>query len=193
MPPRTPRNFRPGYGNISAASVGAMQRGLLALEQQGGDKFLGEPALNLDDLMQTDAQGHGVVNILAADKLIQLAQALCHFLLWLLSELFERLPEVGDPEKPKLVFFFDEAHLLFSDLPKVIEDKVHQVVRLVRSKVWGVFFVTQSPIGRARWDPGPARQPGSARGASVYSERPEGSQSCGPDLSAPTRRSMWSK
>src|ERR1700744_3384084 len=134
------------YGNISAASVGAMQRGLLALEQQGGDKFLGEPALNLDDLIQTDAQGHGVVNILAADKLINSPKLYATFLLWLLSELFERLPEVGDLEKPKLVFFFDEAHLLFSDLPKVIEDKIHQVVRLVRSKGVGVFFVTQNPI-----------------------------------------------
>ena len=140
------KEFQTQYGNISAASVGAMQRGLLTLEQQGGDKFLGEPALNLDDLMQTDAQGHGVVNILSADKLINSPQLYATFLLWMLSELFERLPEVGDPEKPKLVFFFDEAHLLFSDLPKVIEDKVHQVVRLVRSKGVGVFFVTQSPI-----------------------------------------------
>jgi uncharacterized protein len=140
------KDFRTGYGNISAASVGAMQRGLLALEQQGGDKFLGEPALNLDDLIQTDGQGHGVVNILAAGKLINSPKLYATFLLWLLSELFERLPEVGDAEKPKLVFFFDEAHLLFSDLPKVIEDKVHQVVRLVRSKGVGVFFVTQSPI-----------------------------------------------
>jgi hypothetical protein len=123
-----------------------MQRVLLALQQQGGEKFLGEPALNLDDLMQTDTQGHGVVNILAADKLINSPKLYATFLLWLLSELFERLPEVGDAEKPKLVFFFDEAHLLFSDLPKVIEDKVHQVVRLVRSKGVGVFFVTQSPI-----------------------------------------------
>ena len=140
------KEFQTQYGNISAASVGAMQRGLLALEQQGADKFLGEPALNLDDLIQTDAQGHGVVNILAADKLINSPKLYATFLLWLLSELFERLPEVGDAEKPKLVFFFDEAHLLFSDLPKVIEDKVHQVVRLVRSKGVGVFFVTQSPI-----------------------------------------------
>jgi DNA helicase HerA-like ATPase len=140
------RQFQTQYGNISAASVGAMQRGLLALEQQGGDKFLGEPALNLDDLMQTDAAGRGLVNILAADKLINSPKLYATFLLWLLSELFERLPEVGDLEKPKLVFFFDEAHLLFSDLPKVIEDKVHQVVRLVRSKGVGVFFVTQNPI-----------------------------------------------
>ena len=140
------KQFQTQYGNISAASVGAMQRGLLALEQQGGDKFLGEPALNLDDLMQTDTNGHGVVNILSADKLINSPKLYATFLLWLLSELFERLPEVGDVEKPKLVFFFDEAHLLFSDLPKVIEDKVHQVVRLVRSKGVGVFFVTQNPI-----------------------------------------------
>jgi DNA helicase HerA-like ATPase len=140
------KEFQTQYGNISSASVGAMQRGLLALEQQGGDKFLGEPALNLDDLIQTDGQGRGVVNILAADKLINSPKLYATFLLWLLSELFERLPEVGDAEKPKLVFFFDEAHLLFSDLPKVIEEKIHQVVRLIRSKGVGVFFVTQSPI-----------------------------------------------
>jgi uncharacterized protein len=139
------KQFQTQYGNISAASVGAIQRGLLSLEQQGGDKFLGEPALNLDDLLQTDAQGHGIVNILAADKLINSPQLYATFLLWLLSELFEKLPEVGDPEKPKLVFFFDEAHLLFSDLPKIIEDKVLQVVRLVRSKGVGVFFVSQNP------------------------------------------------
>ncbi len=140
------RQFQAKYGNISPASVGAMQRGLLALEQQGGDKFFGEPALNLDDFIQTDVQGHGLVNILAADKLIRSPQLYATFLLWLLSELFEKLPEVGDPEKPKLVFFFDEAHLLFSDLPKVIEDKVLQVVRLIRSKGVGVYFVTQNPV-----------------------------------------------
>ena len=140
------KQFQTQYGNISAASVGAIQRGLLTLEQQGGDTFFGEPALNLDDLIQTDAQGRGVVNILAADKLINSPQLYATFLLWLLSELFEKLPEVGDAEKPKLVFFFDEAHLLFSDLPKVIEDKVLQVVRLVRSKGVGIFFVTQNPI-----------------------------------------------
>src|SRR6201994_1467318 len=122
-----------------------MQRGLLTLEQQGGNKFLGEPALNLDDLLQTDSQGHGVVNILAADKLITSPKLYATFLLWLLSELFEKLSEVGDPEKPRLVFFFDEAHLLFTDLPKLIEDKVLQVVRLIRSKGVGVFFVTQNP------------------------------------------------
>ena len=134
------------YGNISSASIGAIQRGLLTLEQQGAGKFLGEPALNLDDLLQTDANGHGVVNILAADKLIQSPKLYATFLLWLLTELFEKLPEVGDPEKPKLVFFFDEAHLLFTDLPKIIEDKVQQVVRLVRSKGVGIYFVTQNPI-----------------------------------------------
>ena len=111
------KDFQTQYGNISAASIGAIQRGLVALEQEGGDKFFGEPALNIDDLMQTDSNGHGVVNILAADKLIRSPRVYATFLLWLMSELFEKLPEVGDPEKPKLVFFFDEAHLLFADLP----------------------------------------------------------------------------
>ena len=140
------KEFQTQYGNISAASIGAIQRGLLTVQQQGGDKFFGEPALNLDDLMQTDAQGHGVVNILAADKLNQSPKLYATFLLWLLTSLFEQLPEVGDPEKPKLVFFFDEAHLLFTDLPKMIEDKVVQVVRLIRSKGVGVYFVTQNPL-----------------------------------------------
>ena len=140
------KDFQTQYGNISAASIGAIQRGLLGLQQQGAEKFFGEPALNLDDLLQTDAQGHGVVNILAADKLYQSPKVYATFLLWLLTSLFEHLPEVGDPEKPKLVFFFDEAHLLFSDLPKIIEDKVVQVVRLIRSKGVGVFFVTQNPL-----------------------------------------------
>src|SRR3974390_3151703 len=140
------KEFQTQYGNISAASIGAIQRGLLAIQQQGGDKFFGEPALNLDDLIQTDAQGRGVVNILAADKLYQSPKVYATFLLWLLTSLFEHLPEVGDPEKPKLVFFFDEAHLLFEDLPKIIEDKVAQVVRLIRSKGVGVYFVTQNPL-----------------------------------------------
>src|SRR5580698_8348346 len=117
-------DFQTQYGNISAASIGAIQRGLIEIQQQGGEKFFGEPALNLDDLMQTDSQGQGVVNILAADKLIRAPKLYATFLLWMLTELFEKLPEVGDPEKPKLVFFFDEAHLLFSDLPKIIQDKV---------------------------------------------------------------------
>jgi DNA helicase HerA-like ATPase len=134
-----------GYGNISAASIGAIQRGLLALEQQGGDRFLGEPMLNIDDVLQTD-RGRGVVNILVADRLLQAPQLYATLLLWLLSELYEKLPEVGDPEKPRLVFFFDEAHLLFTDAPKVLLDKIEQVVRLVRSKGVGVFFVTQNPL-----------------------------------------------
>jgi DNA helicase HerA-like ATPase len=140
------KEFQTQYGNISAASTGAIQRGLVALEQQGGAKFLGEPALNIEDLMQTDANGHGVVNILAADKLINSPKLYATFLLWMLTELFEKLPEAGDPDKPKLVFFFDEAHLLFTDLPKVIQDKVQQVVRLIRSKGIGIYFVTQNPI-----------------------------------------------
>lgn len=134
------------YGNVSAASVGAIQRGLLSLEQQGGDKLFGEPALDLFDLMQTDANGHGVVNILAADRLMQSPRAYSTFLLWLLSELFERLPEVGDADKPRLVFFFDEAHLLFDDAPPALLQKIEQVVRLIRSKGVGVYFVTQNPI-----------------------------------------------
>jgi uncharacterized protein len=140
------RDFQTQYGNISAASIGTIQRGLLGIQQQGGEKFFGEPALNLDDLLQTDSQGQGIVNILAADKLYQSPKLYATFLLWLLTSLFEHLPEVGDPEKPKLVFFFDEAHLLFSDLPKIIEDKVVQVVRLIRSKGVGVYFVTQNPL-----------------------------------------------
>src|ERR1700728_2584802 len=138
--------YQTQYGNISAASIGAIQRGLIEIQQQGGEKFFGEPALNLDDLMQTDSKGQGVVNILAADKLIRGPKLYATFLLWMLTELFEKLPEVGDPEKPKLVFFFDEAHLLFSHLPKVIQDKVVQIVRLIRSKGVGVYFVTQNPL-----------------------------------------------
>ena len=138
-------DYRTQYGNVSAASIGAIQRGLLTLQQQGGDKFLGEPALNLDDLIQTDGSGHGVVNILAADKLMRSPTLYATFLLWMMSELFEKLPEVGDPEKPNLVFFFDEAHLLFTDLPPVLQQKVEQVVRLIRSKGVGIYFVTQNP------------------------------------------------
>ena len=140
------KQFQTQYGNISAASIGSIQRGILAIQQQGGEKFFGEPALNLDDLLQTDSNGHGVVNILAADKLVQSPKLYATFLLWMLTALFEQLPEVGDPDKPKLVFFFDEAHLLFSDLPKIIEDKVVQIVRLIRSKGIGVYFVTQNPL-----------------------------------------------
>jgi DNA helicase HerA-like ATPase len=140
------KEYQTQYGNISAASIGAIQRGLVALQQQGGDLFFGEPALNIEDLLQVDAKGHGVVNILVADQLLQSPQLYATFLLWLMSELFEKLPEVGDPEKPKLVFFFDEAHLLFNDLPSVLQNRIEQVVRLIRSKGVGVFFVTQNPV-----------------------------------------------
>jgi len=138
--------FKTQYGNISPASIGAIQRGLLALEEQGGGKFFGEPALNLQDLMQTDSKGKGVINILAADKLMQSPKLYATFLLWMLAELFEKLPEVGDPEKPRLVFFFDEAHLLFDETPKILVDKIEQVVRLIRSKGVGVYFITQNPL-----------------------------------------------
>jgi hypothetical protein len=137
--------FKTQYGNISAASIGAIQRGLLTLEEQGGDKFFGEPMLDIADLMQTQ-EGRGVINILAADRLMNSPKLYATFLLWLLSELFEQLPEVGDLEKPKLVFFFDEAHLLFDDAPDALVDKVEQVVRLIRSKGVGVYFVTQNPL-----------------------------------------------
>src|SRR3954452_4122162 len=138
--------FKTQYGNVSAASAGAIQRNLLALETQGADKFFGEPALDLDDLIQTK-DGRGVVNILAAEKLMQQApKVYATFLLWLLSELFERLPEVGDLEKPKLVFFFDEAHLLFADIEKAVQEKIEQMVRLIRSKGVGVYFVSQNPL-----------------------------------------------
>jgi uncharacterized protein len=138
--------FTTQYGNISTASVGAIQRGLLELEQQGGDKFFGEPALNFDDWMQTDSKGRGQINILAADKLMQAPRLYSTFLLWMLSELYENLPEIGDPEKPKLVFFFDEAHLLFTDAPQALMQKIELVIRLVRSKGVGVYFVTQNPL-----------------------------------------------
>jgi DNA helicase HerA-like ATPase len=139
-------HFKTQYGNISTASIGAIQRGLIGVEEQGGGTFFGEPALNLEDLMQTDARGRGVINIFAADKLMQSPKLYATFLLWMLSELFETLPEVGDPDKPKLVFFFDEAHLLFDDVAKALEDKIEQVVRLIRSKGVGVYFVTQNPL-----------------------------------------------
>jgi len=137
--------FKTQYGNISPASIGAIQRGLLQIEQQGGEKFFGEPMLDIADLMQT-ADGQGVVNILVADKLMNNPRLYSCFLLWLLSELFENLPEVGDRDKPKLVFFFDEAHLLFSEAPPALLEKVEQVVRLIRSKGVGVYFVTQNPL-----------------------------------------------
>ncbi|MEO7107289.1 MAG: helicase HerA-like domain-containing protein [Rhodoferax sp.] len=134
------------YGNISAASIGAIQRGLMQIEAQGGEKFFGEPMLNIADFMQTDGKGFGLVNILAADKLMNAPRLYATFLLWMLSELFETLPEVGDLDKPKMVFFFDEAHLLFNDAPKVLLERIELVVRLVRSKGVGVYFVTQNPL-----------------------------------------------
>lgn len=138
--------YQAEYGNISAASVGAVQRALLQLETQGADMLFGEPALNLDDLMQTDEHGHGIVNILMSDKLFNSPRIYATLLLWLLSELFEKLPEAGDLDKPKLVFFFDEAHLLFNDAPAVLLEKIEQVVRLIRSKGVGVYFVSQNPL-----------------------------------------------
>jgi DNA helicase HerA-like ATPase len=134
------------YGNVSKMSVGAIQRSLLVLEEQGGDHFFGEPALDIKDLMRTNRKGEGFINVLAADKLMQSPRLYATFLLWLLSELFEELPEIGDPEKPILVFFFDEAHLLFDEAPKALIQKVEQVVRLIRSKGVGVYFVTQNPL-----------------------------------------------
>lgn len=138
-------DFTTEYGNISTASIGAIQRGLLQIEMQGGEKLFGEPMLNIEDLMQTDSQGYGMINILAADKLMTSPKVYSTMLLWLLSELFENLPEAGDLAQPRLVFFFDEAHLLFNDAPAALLDKIEQVVRLIRSKGVGVYFITQNP------------------------------------------------
>ncbi len=140
------KQFTTDYGNVATASIGAIQRGLLAIEEQGGDKFFGEPMLDIGDLMQADAHGRGVINILSAEKLYNSPKLYSTFLLWLLAELFEQLPEVGDVEKPKMVFFFDEAHLLFNDAPQALLEKIEQVVRLIRSKGVGVYFVTQNPL-----------------------------------------------
>lgn len=140
------RDLRPTYGNISPASVGAIQRSLLELEVQGADQFFGEPMLDIFDLMRTNAQGKGMVNILAADKLMQSPRLYGVFLLWLLAELFDNLPEVGDPDQPKFVFFFDEAHLLFDNAPKALLERIEMVVRLIRSKGVGVYFITQNPL-----------------------------------------------
>jgi DNA helicase HerA-like ATPase len=140
------RSLKTEYGNVSAASIGSIQRRLLELEGQGGDKLFGEPALDIADLMQTDGDGRGMINILAADRLLGSPNLYATFLLWLLSELFEGLPEIGDPERPKIVFFFDEAHLLFDDAPRALLDKIEQVVRLIRSKGVGIYFVTQNPL-----------------------------------------------
>jgi len=139
-------DFKTEYGNISTASIGAIQRNLLVLEEQGGGRLFGEPALDINDLLQADANGRGMVNILSSERLMESPKVYATFLLWLLAELFEQLPEVGDPDKPKLVFFFDEAHLLFQDVPRALEDRIEQVVRLIRSKGVGVWFVTQNPL-----------------------------------------------
>ncbi|WP_025903916.1 helicase HerA-like C-terminal domain-containing protein [Tatumella sp. UCD-D_suzukii] len=139
------KSFTTEYGNISTASVGAIQRGLLALEQQGAEYFFGEPMLDIRDWMRTDAEGRGIINILSAEKLYRMPKLYATSLLWMLSELYEQLPEIGDAEKPKLVFFFDEAHLLFDDVPAVLLEKIQQVMRLIRSKGVGVWFVTQNP------------------------------------------------
>lgn len=138
--------FQAEYGNLSPASLGAIQRNLLALADQGGDQFFGEPSLNILDFIQTDSQGHGYINLLAADKLMNTPKLYATFLLWMLSELFEQLPEVGDMDKPKLVFFFDEAHLLFDNASDALQEKIEQVVRLIRSKGVGIYFVTQNPL-----------------------------------------------
>ena len=140
------KEYSTAYGNVSPASIGAIQRGLLALSEQGAEKFFGEPALSIDDLLHVDASGRGTVNILAADRLMSTPKVYATFLLWLLADLFEKLPEVGDIDKPKLVFFFDEAHLLFDEAPKIVLEKIEQVVRLIRSKGVGVFFVSQNPL-----------------------------------------------
>jgi len=169
------RDLQTNYGNVSAASVGAIQRGLLALEQQGAARFIGEPMLNIDDLLQTDGTGKGVINILTADQLMNAPALYSTMLLWLLSELYEKLPEVGDRDKPKLVFFFDEAHLLFTDAPKQLLDKIEQVVRLIRSKGVGVFLRHAESARCARHRARAARQSRPACAARLHSARPEGS------------------
>jgi DNA helicase HerA-like ATPase len=180
------KQFTTDYGNVSAASIGAIQRGLLALESQGGDQIFGEPMLNIDDLMQTD-RGRGVVNILAADRLMQSPKMYATLLLWLLAELFENLPEAGDLDKPKLVFFFDEAHLLFADAPDALVEKIEQVVRLIRSKGVGVYFVTQNP---ADVPDKVLSQLGNRvqHAAGVLAARPEGGPALLPKPCATTRR-----
>ncbi len=175
------------YGLVSPTSVAAIQRQLLMLENQGASQMFGEPALDLADLMRVDSAGAGMINILAADKLMQSPQLYATFLLWLLSELFETMPEVGDPDRPKLVFFFDEAHLLFSDAPKALITKVEQVARLIRSKGVGVYFISQNPADIPAGHPGPVGQPGAAWAAGVHAEGPEGPCLSRRDLSARTR------
>jgi DNA helicase HerA-like ATPase len=175
------KSFTTEYGNVSAASIGAIQRGLLNLGEQGGEVFFGEPMLDIADLMQTD-DGRGVVNILAGDKLMGSPRLYSTFLLWLLSELFEQLPEVGDLDKPKLVFFFDEAHLLFNEAPAALLEKIEQVVRLIRSKGVGIYFVTQNPLDIPDTVLGQLGNRGSARAARVHAARPESREGRRADL-----------
>jgi uncharacterized protein len=167
------KQFTTEYGNVSAASIGAIQRGLLTLERAGRRRFFGEPMLDIHDLMQTDENGRGVINILAADKLMA-RRALLHLPALAAAELFEQLPEAGDLDKPKLVFFFDEAHLLFNDAPQALVDKVEQVVRLIRSKGVGVYLRHAEPARRPGQGARPARQPRPARPARLHPARPEG-------------------
>ena len=193
----TARTSRRSYGLVSTQSIAAIQRALLTLEREGGDAFFGEPALELADLMRTDLDGRGIINILAADQLILKPRLYSSFLLWLLSELFENLPEVGDLDKPKLVFIFDEAHLLFDDAPPALRQRVEQVVRIIRSKGVGVYFCSQFPDDVPERDPRPARQPHSARAARVHAARPEGGAHRGRDVrrrirSSTSRRSSRS-
>jgi uncharacterized protein len=164
------------YGNVSPATIGTIQRALLVLENQGAAKFLGEPALDIKDFMRLDRDGRCYINVLAADKLMQNSRLYATFLLWLMSETFEQFPEVGDPDKPKLVFFFDEAHLLFDEAPKALLDKIEQVVRLIRSKGVGVYFVAKSARragdrARSAWQPRPARA------SRLHAARSEGGES----------------
>ena len=162
------------YGNVAAISVGAIQRRLLVLEEQGADNFFGEPALDINDFIRTAPDGRGVINILAADKLMKTPRLYATFLLWMLAQLFDKLPEVGDPEKPKLVFFFDEAHLLFNEAPKALLEQVERVTRLIRSKGVGVYYVTQNPRDVPNTRLRPARQPHPARAARLHADRAEG-------------------
>ena len=162
------------YGNVSKATIGTIQRQLLVLENQGGDKFFSEPALALNDFLKTDRDGRGYINVLAADKLMQTPRLYATFLLWLLSELFEQLPEVGDPDKPKLVFFFDEAHLLFTDAPKALMDKIEQAVTPDPLQGRGHLFRHPESAGCSRYRPGADGQPRAARAARLYFTRPEG-------------------
>ena len=180
----TPAELQTKYGNVAPATIGAIQRQLLVLETQGGEKFFGEPALEIADFLRTDKDGRGIINILAADKLMRSPRLYATFLLWMLSELFEHLPEVGDLDKPKLVFFFDEAHLLFDNAPKPLLTAIEQVVRLIRSKGVGVYFITQNPLDVPDSVFGSARQSHRARVARLYAARPESRARGGSNLPA---------